>query len=112
MLSSAQMRSLPSASRMPGISLSAAPIASSCPRISRAVRLVPSAAGRAPSGFNLYTKKRYTQVREELQAKGKPAKLGDVNLIIRDEWKAMPDKSKQPFMAESDKLKGEVASAK
>ncbi|KAF5834451.1 hypothetical protein DUNSADRAFT_8879 [Dunaliella salina] len=73
---------------------------------------IASATTRAPSAYSLFTKDRYKQVMEDLKKQKKEAKLGDVTNVIRDEWKKMNDKSKQPYVSQANKRKEEVASAK
>lgn len=73
----------------------------------------PKLITRAPSAYNLYVKSTYSKVSDELRAKGnaKPS-LADCTAIVRDRWTKLPEREKQQFQAESEKIKESTADAR
>merc|ERR1712179_834121 len=67
----------------------------------------PNAPKRAPNAYMCFAK----SVRKEVTEKNKGAKVSGVAKVIGEMWAELPDKDKEPFIKESDKLKAEYAEA-
>ncbi len=61
---------------------------------------------RAPSAYNLFFKATFPEVKKTLP---EGAKITELTGKLSQMWKELSEEQKRPYQAESDKLKGEVA---
>jgi hypothetical protein len=68
---------------------------------------------RAPSAFNLFTKEKFSYIKQEIESKsGGKATLADVNVRLREMWGGLPDTLKTSYEKQAAQEKEKVAAAK